>query len=41
MTTVAQFRSFHRAGTGMDAAARALFATIMTITTTRTRGGCG
>jgi hypothetical protein len=41
MLTVANSCSFGRAGTGMDAAARALFATIMTITTTRERGGSG
>jgi hypothetical protein len=41
MTTAAQFRSPDRAGTGMDTADCTLFATIMTITTTRKRGGSG
>jgi len=41
MSNAAQFRSFGRAGTGMDTISRALFTMIMTTTTTRKRGGCG
>lgn len=41
MLTAAQFRDFDRAGDGMDAAARTLITTIITITTTRKRGGSG
>ncbi len=41
MLTAAQFRNFDRADAGMAAAARATLTTIITITTTRKRGGSG
>lgn len=40
MLTAAQFQSFGRAASGMGVAAR-LMTTIITITTTRKRGGSG